>query len=140
MAKPEWGIKRKCLNCSSKFYDLLKNPVVCPKCNTIYDTANIVSKIKIKSKVQDKNKKNNSKGDQTIINQIPDNLLDQDIEISETENILEIENETNDIIEINKDEENQTIDNDNNFDNDLDLEIDNESKPKEKNHNEDDVV
>lgn len=27
------GIKRTCLACGAKFYDLEKNPVICPKCN-----------------------------------------------------------------------------------------------------------
>jgi uncharacterized protein (TIGR02300 family) len=34
VAKPELGTKRLCANCSAKFYDLNKNPIVCPKCHT----------------------------------------------------------------------------------------------------------
>jgi uncharacterized protein (TIGR02300 family) len=34
MAKPELGTKRKCLSCAAKFYDLGKDPIVCPKCET----------------------------------------------------------------------------------------------------------
>lgn len=32
MAKPEWGVKRSCPSCASRFYDLLRDPVVCPAC------------------------------------------------------------------------------------------------------------
>lgn len=32
MAKPELGIKRTCLSCSTKFYDLNRDPIACPKC------------------------------------------------------------------------------------------------------------
>lgn len=32
MAKPELGSKQKCQNCGTKFFDLNKDPVVCPKC------------------------------------------------------------------------------------------------------------
>lgn len=32
MAKPELGIKRTCLSCGSKFYDLNRDPILCPKC------------------------------------------------------------------------------------------------------------
>jgi uncharacterized protein (TIGR02300 family) len=32
MAKPELGLKRVCVSCSTKFYDLTKQPAVCPKC------------------------------------------------------------------------------------------------------------
>ena len=39
MAKPELGTKRFCANCSAKFYDLNKNPILCPKCGTVYEVA-----------------------------------------------------------------------------------------------------
>ena len=32
MTKPELGTKRDCPSCAAKFYDLGKNPCVCPKC------------------------------------------------------------------------------------------------------------
>src|SRR5271165_331078 len=34
MVKPELGLKRTCVACSTKFYDLGKSPAVCPKCGT----------------------------------------------------------------------------------------------------------
>ncbi|HEY8563905.1 MAG TPA: TIGR02300 family protein [Beijerinckiaceae bacterium] len=34
MAKPELGTKRQCTTCGAKFYDLNKDPAVCPKCGT----------------------------------------------------------------------------------------------------------
>lgn len=34
MTKPEWGTKRTCLNCSTRFYDMQKTPIVCPKCGS----------------------------------------------------------------------------------------------------------
>ena len=37
MLKSQWGIKRNCSNCGTKFYDLLKFPIVCPNCNTEFD-------------------------------------------------------------------------------------------------------
>ncbi len=39
MAKPEWGIKRTCLECEAPFYDLKKKNIVCPKCGTVFDPA-----------------------------------------------------------------------------------------------------
>lgn len=32
MAKPELGLKRVCVSCGTKFYDLTKQPAVCPRC------------------------------------------------------------------------------------------------------------
>ncbi|MBY0336929.1 MAG: TIGR02300 family protein [Acetobacteraceae bacterium] len=34
MAKPELGLKRVCVACSAKFYDLTRQPAICPKCGT----------------------------------------------------------------------------------------------------------
>ena len=33
MAKPEWGTKRECQGCGAHFYDLKRDPIVCPKCD-----------------------------------------------------------------------------------------------------------
>ena len=37
MAKPEWGAKRICPSCGTRYYDLMHDPVVCPKCSTPFD-------------------------------------------------------------------------------------------------------
>ncbi|MGX9966435.1 TIGR02300 family protein [Roseomonas sp. F4] len=34
MAKPELGLKRVCVSCGTKFYDLTRQPAICPKCGT----------------------------------------------------------------------------------------------------------
>lgn len=34
MAKPELGHKRVCVSCAAKFFDMLKQPAVCPRCDT----------------------------------------------------------------------------------------------------------
>ena len=36
MAKAEWGVKRVCqeLGCGARFYDLMRDPVICPICGT----------------------------------------------------------------------------------------------------------
>jgi uncharacterized protein (TIGR02300 family) len=39
VAKPELGTKRQCQSCGAKFYDLSKDPIVCPKCGTTYVAA-----------------------------------------------------------------------------------------------------
>ena len=36
MAKPEWGIKRMCHSCGARYYDLRRDPPVCPKCETVF--------------------------------------------------------------------------------------------------------
>ena len=39
VAKPELGFKRLCLSCGAKFYDLNKDPIVCPKCSAVFQAS-----------------------------------------------------------------------------------------------------
>jgi len=39
VAKPELGAKRQCQACSAKFFDLNKDPIVCPRCGTVFQGA-----------------------------------------------------------------------------------------------------
>lgn len=39
MAKPELGSKRQCQSCGAKFFDLNRDPIVCPKCGTRFVVA-----------------------------------------------------------------------------------------------------
>jgi uncharacterized protein (TIGR02300 family) len=36
VAKPDLGTKRLCASCGAKFYDLGKDPIICPKCETVF--------------------------------------------------------------------------------------------------------
>ncbi len=37
MAKLEWGVKRLCQSCATKFYDLSRSPIACPQCGARFD-------------------------------------------------------------------------------------------------------
>ncbi len=37
VAKAEWGTKRICMNCGARFYDMQRDPIVCPSCGATYD-------------------------------------------------------------------------------------------------------
>jgi uncharacterized protein (TIGR02300 family) len=37
--KIELGIKRRCASCDAPFYDLLRDPIQCPKCGTAFNAA-----------------------------------------------------------------------------------------------------
>ena len=36
MPKEEWGVKRVCPTCSTRFYDLQNDPMTCPSCGAIH--------------------------------------------------------------------------------------------------------
>lgn len=42
MSKAEWGLKRICPSCSTRYYDMKKNPPVCPKCGTAFDPESLM--------------------------------------------------------------------------------------------------
>ena len=39
MAKPELGLKRQCMTCGARFYDLNRDSITCPKCGTPFQAA-----------------------------------------------------------------------------------------------------
>ena len=53
MAKPELGAKRQCQNCGAKFFDMNKDPVVCPKCGTIFQGVARVERAAAKVEVEE---------------------------------------------------------------------------------------
>ncbi|TXL82000.1 TIGR02300 family protein [Vineibacter terrae] len=42
MVKAAWGTKRSCQSCGARFYDLAKNPIICPKCGHSHDPEDFV--------------------------------------------------------------------------------------------------
>ena len=44
MSKPEWGIKRICQNCTTRFYDMHHQPIICPKCEQVFDPDTLIKK------------------------------------------------------------------------------------------------
>jgi uncharacterized protein (TIGR02300 family) len=44
VAKPELGTKRLCGSCGAKFYDLNKDPIVCPKCHAVMAVAALTAR------------------------------------------------------------------------------------------------
>ena len=42
MANPEWGMKRVCQSCDIRFYDLLRDPIICPSCGTKFDPESVL--------------------------------------------------------------------------------------------------
>lgn len=38
MSKPEWGVKRSCPSCGTRFYDMKRSPILCPKCGATVET------------------------------------------------------------------------------------------------------
>lgn len=58
MAKPEWGSKRICPHCAARYYDMKKNPPVCPTCGTVFDPETLNKSRRGRSSSEEKSRKN----------------------------------------------------------------------------------
>jgi PHP family Zn ribbon phosphoesterase len=54
MAKPELGTKRLCTECGTKFYDLNRDPMTCPKCGATFDLATLALTRQVAAKPREK--------------------------------------------------------------------------------------
>ena len=43
MPKDEWGVKRLCPHCNSRFYDLRHDPMTCPECGHSFTADSLVA-------------------------------------------------------------------------------------------------
>ena len=134
MAKPEWGKKRICLACNTKYYDLNKSPIICPSCGSEFDPDIYLKSRKgknLSTKVVSE-KKQNMSDDMTNIDDI-DTDTDDEV-VSDDDPLLDINTENQDTeaeagVELNIDEDISFIDEDEiNEDDDINEEIIDEKK------------
>ena len=97
MPKDEWGVKRLCPNCSTRFYDLQHDPMTCPTCSTTFTVDSLTA---VKAKVHRPEK---VKPEPADIDDLP--VIDGDEEVIEDgddldDEILEDEEDTVDLDEI----------------------------------------
>ena len=97
MPKDEWGVKRLCPSCSTRFYDLQHDPMTCPNCGAVY-TVESLSAVKTKALRPEK-----AKPEPVDLEDLPE--IDTDDETIETDDdlddeILEDEEDNVDLDEI----------------------------------------
>ena len=109
MANPEWGKKRICPACNTKYYDFNKSPIICPSCGTEFDT-----ELYLKSR----------KGKSLLTKVVPEKNQNLSEEMS---NIDEVETSTNEevvtdddpLLEINKQDQSKDSEVEINIDDDI---------------------
>ena len=74
MPKDEWGVKRLCPHCASRFYDLQRDPMTCPECGHSFTVENLVSGRGKMTVVE----KTPTKAKTTDPDDLPDDDLDDD--------------------------------------------------------------
>lgn len=43
MPKDEWGLKRACPTCATRFYDLGRDPMTCPACGAVFSLESLTA-------------------------------------------------------------------------------------------------
>ena len=133
MAKPEWGKKRICSSCNTKYYDLNKSPIICPSCGAEFNPNDYLKSkkgknIPLKASIKDDNDLTKE------IENIDDIEVDNDSEVvSDDDPLLEINKEDQNVIaddEIDMDEDVSFIDDDEitEDDNGINVEINEDDK------------
>ena len=104
MAKPSWGNKRTC-NCGIRFYDLNKKQIECPGCGQTVDVellsiSTLENNLRKKSQTQVIEEKKVVKDKKTVSSN-----KDPDIEITDEDTKIEVEEKTGEKINKVKSEE-----------------------------------
>lgn len=86
MNKSEWGIKRVCLGCSTRFYDFNKTPIICPNCNAVLDPEYL-----------SKRKTKNSQGKNEEIDNLRIDIEYEEIADDSDDDIVSLEDSDDDI-------------------------------------------
>ena len=80
MAIKERGVKRTCQACGGVFYDLLNDPIICPKCGAEYDPESILKsrKTRLPTMAEEEVKIENDDADASDENDIAEVELEED--------------------------------------------------------------
>ena len=98
MAKPEWGKKRICQSCGTKYYDLNKTPMICPSCGAEFNP-DFLFKTR-------KGKNLSSKNTSDIDNDLTSEMSNLD----DIDSDNEVVSDDDPLLEINKDDQNDIVD------------------------------
>ena len=91
MAKESWGKKRTCPKCDTRFYDLNKDPLLCPNCGHTFSLDSIMEVFKKSTKDTSPKKSTDEKNSSGIEGIEPDDIiLDDDLE-EETNSSVDLE-------------------------------------------------
>ena len=107
MPKPELGTKRQCQNCGAKFFDLAKDPIVCPKCGTVYQVASLPARSSARGKAVEEEEPEvetpetelvpleeaDAADDEKVAAVLPDDDIEVEEEAAEDDTFLEEEEE-----------------------------------------------
>jgi uncharacterized protein (TIGR02300 family) len=86
MPKEEWGVKRVCPSCSTRFYDLQRDPMICPSCSHSFSLESLNAG-KGRTLVADKSEKPAKVDDDDLLDD--DAVLDDDDDVDLGDDVLD---------------------------------------------------
>lgn len=86
MPNEEWGVKRACPKCATRFYDLNQNPMVCPSCAHSFTLASLLETLSGRSSA--KAKAAEAKAAEAPVDEV-DLLDDADDDVDADDDLLE---------------------------------------------------
>ncbi len=121
------GLKRICMSCSTRFYDLNKRPVICPNCDTEF-----TGEVKIKAR-RGRLAANDVADDTEVEDAVETaEVEEEEAEEEEAETVsleeVEVDAEEDEDLDIDADDLADDLDDDLDDDDDLDVELDEDDK------------
>lgn len=109
VAKPEWGIKRICPNCGGRYYDMKKDPPVCPSCGTVFDPEALLKSRRARPMPVEDTKKAAPKRDEEALDtevgedldEAAEDIVDDDVDVAdelETDEVDDAVGEDEDVL------------------------------------------
>ena len=95
MAEPEWGAKRVCPTCATRFYDLQKDPVTCPGCGASFPVA-ALSERKATAVSRARAKPEKAAARAPVAAAAADELIDDDAETADDDVLLDDDEDDDD--------------------------------------------
>lgn len=90
MAKPEWGTKRICQSCGAPFYDLKRDPIVCPKCSAVFDPEAVLKSRRTRGPEEEAPAK--PKPQKAVVEEV-------EVDVDDEEDILDGDDDDDDVLE-----------------------------------------
>tara|TARA_B110000003_G_scaffold240177_1_gene246651 strand:+ start:628 stop:972 length:345 start_codon:yes stop_codon:yes gene_type:complete len=86
MPKEEWGVKRVCPSCSIRFYDLKKDPLICPSCGHEFSLESLLGS---KSRTMEADKPDAQNKENEVVEDDAEIVLEDDVEVEIEDDLLE---------------------------------------------------
>jgi uncharacterized protein (TIGR02300 family) len=91
MPNEEWGVKRLCPKCATRFYDLKNDPMTCPSCDFEFDVASLQDGGKAAAA---KVKKEEAAAAEPVLDDVEDILDDSDDTNASDDDLLDDDDDT----------------------------------------------